>query len=75
MNSRIQMLTGLFQRLMSLACQNSIAVVVTNQITTRFKNSNQSYFIPADGDSILVPSLGKCGGLIYSNCLNIGIRR
>jgi uncharacterized protein YprB with RNaseH-like and TPR domain len=71
MAQRMQLLTALTHKLTNLASadQSSMfAVVMMNQITTKFGRSNHSYQISMnDGDTCLIPSLGDSWGHMPTN--------
>ena len=48
---RARILQTLAQQLQALASQHSLAVVVMNQVTTKFKPNSESYLTPALGES------------------------
>ncbi|XP_078740899.1 DNA repair protein RAD51 homolog 3-like, partial [Lampetra fluviatilis] len=50
---RTRLLSGLAQQLIALACTHHLAVVLTNQMTTR---------VSGQGESVLVPALGESWG-------------
>ena len=64
----MQLLTTFSQKLMQLASTKyRFAIVVMNQITTKFGKSVQPHHIHTEGDGILVPSLGDSWGHAATN--------
>ncbi|XP_029994107.1 LOW QUALITY PROTEIN: DNA repair protein RAD51 homolog 3-like [Sphaeramia orbicularis] len=51
LSQRTRLLNGLAQRLITTATSHNIAVVMTNQMTTRVQQGGQSQLVPALGDS------------------------
>lgn len=52
LSQRTHLLNGVGQQLITMAINHNIAVVITNQMTTRIR----------DGQSHIVPALGECWG-------------
>ena len=51
LSQRTRLLSGLAQQLITMATSHHIAVVMTNQMTTRVRGGGQSQLVPALGES------------------------